>query len=360
MIKPKSKIAIISQSLGGGGAERFAGTLSIMLADLDYEIYHILIEDKVDYDYAGVVLNLGKLGNKYSKFSKAAKIRDYLILNQIDIIIDNRPRNSFLRDLGSKLIFGNRKKIYIIHSFNLHNYLPKSRILAQLLYGDADRIVCVSKAIEHKVKSGYGLTNTDTIYNAVDLANQTLLPVNVPEKYILFFGRLNEKVKNFTLLLDAFALSEVNKKGYHLLIMGDGPDLNFIKEKIVKLEIDKQVTILPFNKNPYSYVKNAAFTVLTSNYEGFPMSLIESLSLGTPVVSVDCESGPAEIITDGQNGLLVPNHDVKALANAFSKFADDHILYDICKQNAAQSVAHLSPQKIAAQWRSVLSQINEK
>jgi glycosyltransferase involved in cell wall biosynthesis len=66
--------------------------------------------------------------------------------------------------------------------------------------------------------------------------------------------------------------------------MGDGPDLNKIQDSIKGL--DGYVTILPFNSNPFDIVQNARFTVLTSHYEGFPMSMVESLALGTPVVAV--------------------------------------------------------------------------
>jgi glycosyltransferase involved in cell wall biosynthesis len=68
---------------------------------------------------------------------------------------------------------------------------------------------------------------------------------------------------------------------------------------------------LPFNSNPFDIVQNARFTVLTSHYEGFPMSMVESLALGTPVVAVDCNSGPREIVIDEYNGLLVENYNVK-------------------------------------------------
>ncbi len=360
MIKPKSKIAIISQSLGGGGAERFAGSLSFMLADLGHEIHHILIADKIDYEFAGAVLNLGKFGANISKLKKASILRNYLNDNRIDTIIDNRPRNLFVRDFILKLIFGNRRRIYIVHSFHLPTYFPKSKFLAKILYRNAHRLICVSKAIEDKVKCDYGFSNTQTIYNAIDLSDQTFSSTNISGKYILFFGRLAEKVKNFTLMIEAFKLSAIHTKGYKLLIMGDGPDVRFVEQKIKSVHLEQEIQLLPFNKNPYNFVKEAAWTILTSNYEGFPMSLIESLALGTPVIAVNCQSGPSEIVINAQNGLLVPNHNVQALANAFSKFADDHILYDICKTNAAQSVAHLSPQKVAAQWRSVLSQPNEK
>ena len=355
MNEPKSKIAIISQSLGGGGVERFAGSLSSMLAGLGHEIHHIIIEDKIYYDYSGALLNLGKIRSKFSKIEKALNMRKYLIEHQIDTIIDNRPRNSFIRDYISKLIFGNRRKIYIIHSYNLETYIPKSQLLAGILYGKVYKIICVSKAIEEKVKLNYGFSNTETIHNPIDLPTESFGDAATSEKYILFFGRLEEKVKNFTLMIDAFAASEIYKKGYQLLIMGDGPDNNFILEKIKNVGLENAIQILRFHKDPYGYVKSAMATILTSNYEGFPMSIIESLALGTPVISVDCQSGPSEIIINEVNGLLVENHNVKALANAMAKFADDRNLYDICKSNAAKSVTHLSPQNIAVQWQSILS-----
>ena len=360
MNKPKSKIAIISQSLGGGGAERAAGLLSIMLDNLGFEIHHIIIEDLVDYDYNGVVFSLEKNANGsrfQKKIRKSLLMRNYLSDQKIDIIIENRPRNLFFRDFISKIIFGSRKKYYIIHSYKLENYLPNSASLAKLLYGNAEKLICVSQAIAEKVKITYDLQNTVAIYNPVDMSNVSIVkPTDVPEKYILFFGRLQEKVKNFTLMLEAFALSGVQKSGLKLVILGDGPDRNFIEKKISELQLTDSVVLLPFRKNPYDYVAYAKFSILTSYYEGFPMSVIESLALKTPVVSVDCHSGPSEIIVNEYNGLLVPNHDVNALAQAIARFAEDQNLYDICKNNAGKSVAHLSPEMIAKQWSQILPQ----
>src|SRR5690606_1297415 len=97
---------------------------------------------------------------------------------------------------------------------------------------------------------------------------------------------------------------------------GDGPDKNLIRSKISELKLDDDVKVIPYQSNPFHYVSQAEFTLLTSRYEGFPMSVVESLAVGTPVIAVDCKSGPSEIIVDKVNGLLVPNHNVEALAEA--------------------------------------------
>lgn len=361
MDESKNKIAIISFSLGGGGAERFSGLLGIMLEGLGYEIHNITINDAVDFPYTGKLYNLGKMckgGSPFvRKWKKNQLLRSYLNEFQIDIIIDNRSRNHFIREFFAQSIYGKRRKFPVVHNFRLENYFPKSKFLAQLLYKDAEKIICVSKAIERKVFEKYGFENTQAIYNPVslkksDVKNKTVLP----SKFILFFGRIDDNHKNLMLLLDAFSQSKICLQEYQLVILGDGPDKQLVSDKIEALQLCEWVKMIPYSENPFEYVKAARFTVLSSRYEGFPMSIIESLACGTPVVSVDCKSGPNEIIQNRNNGLLVPNHNSKALSEAISQFVEDDNLYDICKQNAVKSVAHLSIENISAQWQQILSQ----
>lgn len=360
MDKSKSKIAIISHSLGSGGAERFSGLLSCILSDLGFNVHTVVVNEDVDYEYCGVLYNLGEICNKksffYRKIMKGILLNRYLKFHDIDVVIDNRSRNVFLREWIAKWIYGDRKRYYVIHSCNIKNYLPNSAILAKLLYGNAEKLICVSKAIEARVIEKYNFKNTVTIYNPVVFnAKVTDDLIQLPKDYILFFGRLEEKSKNFSLMLEAFSNSKIFEMGYKLVIMGDGPDSVFIENKISQLNLQNLVYKIPFNKNPFKIVKEARFTILTSNYEGFPMSVIESLAIGTPVVSVNCDSGPAEIIINEYNGLLVQNHNCSALADAMRKFVSDDNLYTICKGNASSSVKHLSVESISKQWAEILS-----
>src|SRR6476620_8135058 len=119
MDKPKSKIAIISISLSGGGAERFGGALGGMLQDLGYEIHNIVINDEVDFAYSGYMYNLGIASKKRRllprKLNKGILLRQYLHDHKIDIIIDNRSRNFFLREWMTKWVYGNRRLFYMVH-----------------------------------------------------------------------------------------------------------------------------------------------------------------------------------------------------------------------------------------------------
>ena len=360
MNPPKTKIAIISHALGGGGAERFAGLLSFMVANLGYEIYNIILNEPQDYEYSGALLNLGKIGLNDSKwkrkFTKAIALKKYLSSNHIGIIIDNRPRSLLFREWITHLVYGNRKVLYLIHSYNLQNYIPENRFIAHFFFRKSASIICVSRAIEEKVRCQYHFDNTQTIYNPVSVVSDELHETNLPQKFILFFGRFEEKVKNFSLMLDAFSLSEISAKGYVLILMGNGPDLEFIQNEITNRGLSESVKIIPYQKNPFAIVKKARFTVLTSYFEGFPMSVAESLAVGTPVIAVDCNSGPSEMITNNFNGLLVENRNTRALAQAMTQMIDDEV-YAVCKQNAVGSVAHLAPEIISKQWAEILKEI---
>ena len=356
MPNSKNKIAIISHSLGNGGAERFAGILSLMLTDLGYEIHHIIINDSVDYTFGGNLYNLGtetaQLGRFKRKIQKGILLKKYLNTHQINTIIDNRTHPIFLREVMAKYIFGNRKLIVVVHSFHIQSYLPNWAILAKFLYGQS-QLVCVSKAIEKMIRSKYHFKNVTTIYNPI-APKLTVDPIINQNRYILFFGRLDEKVKNFNLMIESFVLSKVFENGFKLMIMGEGPDESFIQKLIVDYGMVEFIQIIPFQKEPFEFVKNAYFTILTSYYEGFPLAIIESLACGIPVVAVDCESGPSEIITNKYNGLLVPNHNAEALSESIKLFVQDVNLYDICKKNTIKSIEHLSPVIIAKQWQEIL------
>ncbi|HNP31976.1 MAG TPA: glycosyltransferase [Flavobacterium sp.] len=360
-MKNNNKIAIVSASLGVGGAERFGGLLSFMLHDLGYEVHNIIILDYVDYEYKGSLVNLGKLFANENGIFRAVKkgkyIARYLSENNIEMVIDNRSRPIIARELFTKWIYGNRKKYYFFHSSNLKMYLTNSVFWAKYIFSKATKLVCVSTEIEEKLKSKYQFTNTKTIYNPIIFPdNVAEKPNDAPESYFLFFGRLEEEIKNFSLMLKSFSISKVYETGTKLLIIGDGSGKDFIQTKIKQLNLENHVQLLPFQKNIIPYIQHARYTILTSNFEGFPMSLIESLAVATPVISVDCETGPKEIIQNRQNGLLVPNHDETALAKAIIDMVSDKNLYQTCKNNAQKSVENLSLTNIAQQWKQLLAE----
>lgn len=171
----------------------------------------------------------------------------------------------------------------------------------------------------------------------------------------MFYGRLDDDVKNISLLIKAYKNSKLPQEKIKLVILGDGKDKDKLLSNVKTEGLKDFVDFLPFTNNPFPYISRAKFTLLTSRFEGFPMVIPESLSVGTPVISVDCKSGPSEIIKHEFNGLLVKNNDVQALSNAMNSFIFDNALYLKCKQNAETSIKHLSMGNIEKQWSDLLN-----
>jgi glycosyltransferase involved in cell wall biosynthesis len=100
------------------------------------------------------------------------------------------------------------------------------------------------------------------------------------------------------------------------VILGEGAERKSLEALIKELGVVDDVRLLGFQKNPYTYMSRAAAFVLSSIYEGFPNVLLEALACACPIVSTDCPNGPAELLDDGQYGLLVPVGDDAAFAEA--------------------------------------------
>lgn len=357
MVFSPLRVAVVSISLSKGGAERSTAILTKMLDSLGIEVHLITITDDVIYEYSGKLFNLGIYKSKndtlWARWKQLKLLRKYIQQNQFDLIIDNRSRSKNFKEwVYLNYIYAGQKLVYVVRSFHLQNYFPSKISLAKQMISRSAAVVGVSKAIAEEIRQQYSATNVRFIYNPVPEFSQEVQSMG--EKYILYLGRIEENVKNFSLLLEAYAKSELGSSNIKLKIYGQGDDENWLKEKINEMGLDALVCLHPFTPHIAEVLTNAHFLVLTSRYEGFPRVLLEALSVGTPVVSVDCKSGPNEVIDYEKNGLLVENHNPNALANAFNRFINDDNLYKKCKANSKQSVAHLNQNNIALQWKKLI------
>nr|WP_321245836.1 glycosyltransferase [uncultured Psychroserpens sp.] len=361
----KKKICIVASSLSKGGAERSSAILSQMLSALGYDIHIVTVLSGVDYEYSGTLFNLGDLKKEndsfFGRINRLRQFKKYISTHAFDLIIDNRSRVQGYREfLISKFVY-NIPVIYVIHNFNIKKTFTKYTWLNKWLYQN-EYMTAVSQAAGLMFKKKFHLKQLRTIYNGFDFNTiQTLgrevLEIELPEKFILFYGRIDDNHKNLKLLLDTYKASSLATDNVKLLILGSGPDLNLIKSYSKQLELSSFVDFKGFVKNPYPYVLKAKFVTLTSRFEGFPMVIPESLCLGIPVVSVDCNSGPNEVIENERNGLLVDNDNPTVLAEAFNRMILDDDLYNSCTSNAVSSVEQFSTENVMQSWDKLIKEV---
>ncbi len=352
------KIALVTISLAGGGAERSLGILSTMLSRLGHSVHIVTLRDDIKVPYTGTLFNLGSYksndDNVLDQWNHLRQLRSYLISQGFHLIIDNRSRPSLFKEIWyTQYVYRNLNVLCMVRSGHLEMYFPKPAAITKYIYKDA-YFVGVSKRICKKIKERYGFKHISNIYNAIPRFSEINDTLALPYDYVLGYGRLVDDVKNFSLMISAFAKANLKLP---LVIMGEGIDKEKLYNLAKKLKVTDKVYFIGHQENPSSIVEKALCTLLTSHYEGFPMVLVESLSLGTPVISVDCESGPSEIVQHGHNGLLVPNYEIEALSVAMRTLVLDGQFLAHCKSNAKDSVAHLSQERISNDWNALINSL---
>jgi glycosyltransferase involved in cell wall biosynthesis len=160
---------------------------------------------------------------------------------------------------------------------------------------------------------------TESLAKALQPAGHPWLDEN-EYPVILAVGRLTEQ-KNHELLIRAFA-QVIKQRKVRLVILGEGELRPRLQHLINIMGLADVVDMPGFVPNPLSYMNRAAVLAMSSSWEALPTSLIEALSLGVPVVSTNCPSGPAEILKDGQWGRLVQPDNPAAFARALLESLD--------------------------------------
>ncbi len=193
------------------------------------------------------------------------------------------------------------------------------------------------------------LPNIEVIPNAALPMGESFSDVS--PKRVIAVGRLDYQ-KGFDRLIRAWEM--VQRQGaftdWHLDIFGQGEWKEMLQRMIEERGLQATMHINPPTKNIASEYARSSLLVMSSNYEGFPMVMIEAMACGLPVVSFDYKCGPKDIIKDGENGLLVTNDDIQELANAMMRVMEDEELRKRLSQNARGVVATYSEQAVMGQW----------
>jgi N-acetylgalactosamine-N,N'-diacetylbacillosaminyl-diphospho-undecaprenol 4-alpha-N-acetylgalactosaminyltransferase len=357
----KIKIALIGYRLSLGGAERVMAILSQFFEKKGIEIHNIIVVDEVSYPYSGKLVNLGKMKNTsngpINKWNRFLFLKKYLDEHEFDFIIDFRFRIKSIQELLIAKWLYKTKTIFTVHSYLIDHYMPNSSILSRYMYGNCYKIISITALSKERIERKHHLKNVVTIYNPIDIdaiREKSREQVLLAFEYIIGVGQMETNIKQFDKLIDAYSKSLLPNKNIHLILLGDGDLKNNLEKLAVTKKVADKIHFLGFQDNPFNYLKNAKFFVLSSLNEGLPNVILESLACETPVVAFDCLSGPSEMIVHKKNGLLVENQNIKGLTDAMNLFVEDQNLYQHCKQNALQSVQSFSIETIGQQWLDLM------
>ncbi|MCC4114263.1 glycosyltransferase family 4 protein [Aromatoleum toluclasticum] len=238
------------------------------------------------------------------------------------------------------VLFSMRRKVVATEHVDprWHRQGPVLQFLRRRLYPSAHCLVSVS----HGVDAGFHWlprSRRTVIHNPVVLQRESESQGggsrSFGRQYIVAMGRFVRQ-KGFDLLLDAFSNVSRAYPQWALVLLGDGPEREELVRKAQSLEIGDSVHFAGAVSDPATYLSHAAFFVMSSRFEGFGNVLVEAMACGLPVVSFDCPSGPADIIDDGRNGLLVAPEDTAALAQAMVRMIADETM----RGNMARQAQH--------------------
>lgn len=328
----KPKIGLFVASLGGGGAERVMVTLANNFARRAYPTQLVIAYPDLTYANELVpqvqLINL----NTYRMMRTIIPLARYLRAERPDALLATLTEVNMTAVVARILARVPTRVVVREASTPTRQLLQsphrKQRLIGKLqglLYQGADAVVAISKGVYRDLVQNFHLPpeKIALIYNPVPLQQiYTLMhaPVDHPwfqpssSPVILSVGRL-DPAKDYPTLIRAFAQVRSTIEA-RLLILGEGAERNALQQLINQLQLRDSVQMPGFDPNPFRYMRRASLYVLSSRYEGFPNALVQALACGCPVVSTDCESGPRDILNEGQYGRLVPVGDANQMAQA--------------------------------------------
>ena len=363
------KVALITTNLRGGGAEKNLVKLAVLLKQRGHDINLILLEHIVEHIVPeGINLHaLTSPGKPMGKGFLARRLHALRLRRVVtgmeqsqcfDLVISTLPFADEVVGLARLPRVWFRIANTLSAEIQALSQRSPSRAARRRkkytrLYG-SQNLVAVSDGVANDLRQGLGLTgaNIQRIYNPFDFAEirqrANEPSPNLPnEPYVIHIGRFMPQ-KRHDLLFLAWKKAALARK--LVLLAHPSAELNAL---ITRHDLQDEVIVAGFQANPYPWIKRATLLVLSSEREGMPNVLVEALVCGTPVVSTDCPSGPAEILTGPLRPFLAPNGDAEALAVAMQNALKGYPLItdELLREFAADHVVN-QYESLPARWRA--------
>ncbi|NTV73600.1 MAG: glycosyltransferase family 4 protein [Holophaga sp.] len=359
-------MAIFVNHLADGGAARVAVNLARAWSDRGRQVT-ILTSDKGEcppfYELDSRVRHL-PMGLQYNSRNpleafffnifRVLRLRSVLKRVRPDVVISFLDRNNILCLLATCCL----RRMPVVVSERTD---PGARSigltwerLRHLVYPWADCVV---------VQSEHALAYFPPAVRAKGwvIPNPVILPPPGPapspergsRRLVVTLGRLN-RVKGHDLLIEAFAQLSDAFPDWDVAIYGEGPERTALEQDIRQRGLEDRIFLRGATEQVGSTLRQADLFVFPSRAEGFPNALAEAMACGLPVVSFNCHSGPAELIEDGRNGVLVPPLDVPAMARAMARLMASPEERAALGEAATDVLTRFSELRVLEQWESAI------
>lgn len=207
-------------------------------------------------------------------------------------------------------------------------------------------------------KQFYKSKNTIVIPNPIELSNKQAILNNLK---VIAAGRI-AFVKGFEFLIESWKSVAKQCPNWELHIYGQGEEMYIqeLKKLITKNQLDDKVFIKPATDNLLEVMLEYSIFVMSSRNECFPMVLLESLSIGLPIVSFDCPTGPRNIITNGNDGFLVEKENCEQLSEKIVFLIQNEQQRKIMGTNAVQNSKRFDKETVMKQWQYMLINLTKQ
>ena len=334
-------LVVLIKNLNHGGAQKVCITVCNELFKRNHNVELWIL------DYTATALSQKLNSNIKVTDLKSKQVRAS-IFKLATLLRKNKPSKLLVFNIELAILAILIKKMFFLNTFIIfrsintlsHAYkFPESiwekffaSFAIKKILPHSDKIIAQSTGMKNDLIRFFNFDESkiQTIFNPATILSKTETTDedNQPDSRInfLYVGRLRAQ-KGLDNLIRIFSRVKNDIPEVMLTIVGEGPE----KEKLINLAqsmgLTSSVNFIGYQPNPYPFFKRANATVLTSIYEGFPNVLVESIAAGTPVISFDCPSGPADIIEDGLNGFLVPDQDMEAFVKAMKMIAENKVTF---------------------------------
>lgn len=352
------RISLFISSLSGGGAERVVCNIANYLSAAGHKVDILTMSEteaaevlREDIRHIALLSKAERGLSPVNNLKRIARLGKYMKHQNVDAYVVFLPRTTMLMLSLRKLT---KAPIVASERVDPSSYPEKLQKQLQKVCAKADGYVFqTDEAADWYAPYLKGVAY-EVIPNAINPAFIRPKYEGEREKTIVAAGRFSQQ-KNFPLLIRAFAKVADKFPEHRLVIYGQGNLLESYQSLAKELGVAQRVEFPGFVADMPQRLEKAGMFVLSSDYEGMPNALMEAMALGLPCVSTDCGGGGAKfLVRDGENGLLVPQKDVDAMARAMDKILSDQEFAKKLGGNARALQETLAPEKIYGQWEAFI------